>query len=68
MKLNILHNQKTIKTKPITKNSILGIHPKILINLNKYSIKNISFLNMKIMKFLNKKWKLLNFINCYYLS
>ncbi|BAR91903.1 hypothetical protein BPAY_151 [Blattabacterium cuenoti BPAY] len=41
MKLNILHNQKMIKNQPIVKKNILGIHPKRLINLNKYSIKNI---------------------------
>ncbi|WP_341665813.1 hypothetical protein [Blattabacterium cuenoti] len=41
MKLNILHNQKMIKTKPIVKKNILGLHPKKLINLNKYSIEKI---------------------------
>ncbi|WP_158520367.1 hypothetical protein [Blattabacterium cuenoti] len=30
-----------IKNQPIVKKNILGIHPKRLINLNKYSIKNI---------------------------
>ncbi|BAM99446.1 hypothetical protein [Blattabacterium cuenoti] len=29
------------KNQPIVKKNILGIHPKRLINLNKYSIKNI---------------------------
>lgn len=30
-----------IKVKPIMKKNILGIHPRILINLNKHSIFNI---------------------------
>ncbi len=42
-----------IKIKPIMKKNILGIHPKILINLNKHSIINYEFffhniVNMKI--------------------
>ncbi len=41
-----------IKVKPIMKNNILGTHPKILINLNKYSINKeyISFFEYKSMK------------------
>ncbi len=40
-----------IKTKPIVKKNILGIHPKRLINLNKDSIKKyISFFSYENMK------------------
>ncbi|WP_160142073.1 hypothetical protein [Blattabacterium sp. (Nauphoeta cinerea)] len=39
-----------IKAKPIMKKNMLGIHPRILINLNKHFIKKtiLLYINMKI--------------------